>query len=220
MNVDYIKAFNAKGAHNFKAGVGYQKTFNEVDNTYPGGGYVFVWWDRAFTSSVTNTTDRGPYGYYEVNDFGTRGEAESSIWSLYVQDQWQLQNVTLNLGLRTEREVDPVVPHRHRRRGLQVQLRRQDRAAPRRELGREGRWPDEGLRQLGPLLRLDEVRSQPRRLRRRHLEGVLPVARLDRRVLAVGNEHAGAEPLVVRDRQLPRSPRAELRLGRSRTSSR
>jgi hypothetical protein len=107
MNADYIKAFNAKGTHNFKAGVGYQKTFNEVDNTYPGGGYVFVWWDRAFTSSVTNTTDRGPYGYYEVNDFGTRGEAESSIWSLYVQDQWQLQNVTLNLGLRTEREVVP-----------------------------------------------------------------------------------------------------------------
>lgn len=107
VNLDYIKAFTARGTHNFKAGVGYQHTFNEVDNTYPGGGYVFVWWDRAFTSSVTNTTDRGPYGYYEVNDFGTRGEAEASIWSLYVQDQWQLQNVTLNLGLRTEREVIP-----------------------------------------------------------------------------------------------------------------
>ena len=28
-----------------------------------------------FTSSVTGLTDRGPYGYYEVNDFGTRGKA-------------------------------------------------------------------------------------------------------------------------------------------------
>jgi hypothetical protein len=90
VNLDYVKAFTAKGTHNFKAGVGYQHTFNEVDNTYPGGGYVFVWWDRAFTSSVTNTTDRGAYGYYEVNDFGTRGEAEASIWSLFVQDQWQV----------------------------------------------------------------------------------------------------------------------------------
>jgi hypothetical protein len=107
VNMDYVKAFTAKGSHSFKAGTGYQHTFNEVDNTYPGGGYVFVWWDRAFTSSVTNTTDRGPYGYYEVNDFGTRGEAEASIWSLYVQDQWQINNVTLNLGLRTEREVIP-----------------------------------------------------------------------------------------------------------------
>lgn len=107
VNLDYVKAFTAKGTHNIKAGVGYQHTFNEVDNTYPGGGYVFVWWDRAFTSSVTNTTDRGAYGYYEVNDFGTRGEAEASIWSLYVQDQWQINNVTLNLGLRTEREVIP-----------------------------------------------------------------------------------------------------------------
>ena len=29
-----------------------QHTSNDVDNTYPGGGYVFVWWDRAFTSSA------------------------------------------------------------------------------------------------------------------------------------------------------------------------
>ena len=52
-------------------------------------------------------TDRGPYGYYEVNDFGTRGEASADILSLYVQDQWSINNLTLNLGLRTEREVIP-----------------------------------------------------------------------------------------------------------------
>jgi Carboxypeptidase regulatory-like domain/TonB-dependent Receptor Plug Domain len=105
--VDYIQAFNAGGNHNLKAGFGIQHTSNTVDNTYPGGGYVFIWWDNAFTSSATGLTDRGPYGYYEVNDFGTRGEASADILSLYVQDQWQMNNLTLSLGLRTEREVIP-----------------------------------------------------------------------------------------------------------------
>ena len=105
--VDYIQAFSAKGNHNLKAGFGIQHTSNTVDNTYPGGGYVFIWWDNAFTSSATGLTDRGPYGYYEVNDFGTRGEASADIMSLYVQDQWSINNLTLNLGLRTEREVIP-----------------------------------------------------------------------------------------------------------------
>jgi hypothetical protein len=66
-----------------------------------------VWWDRAFTSNATGRVDRGPYGYYEVNDIATRGETSADIWSLYVQDQWTIRNLTLNLGLRTEREVIP-----------------------------------------------------------------------------------------------------------------
>ena len=160
--VDYIQAFNAKGNHNLKAGFGIQHTSNTVDNTYPGGGYVFVWWDNAFTSSATGLTDRGPYGYYEVNDFGTRGEASADILSLYVQDQWSINNLTLNLGLRTEREVIPSFRTGHQGRGVQVQLRRQAGAAHRRQLRRAGRWPLQGLRQLGPLLRLDEVRAVSR----------------------------------------------------------
>ncbi len=107
MQGDFIKVFNAAGNHNLKAGLGYQHSSNDVDYTYPGGGYVFVWWDKAFTSNATGITDRGPYGYYEVDDFGTRGAASSDIWSLYVQDQWSINRLTMNLGLRTERETIP-----------------------------------------------------------------------------------------------------------------
>jgi hypothetical protein len=107
VNVDYVQAFNAAGAHSLKGGIGYQRTSNDVDNTYPGGGYVLVWWDRSFTSNVTGRSDRGQYGYYEVNDFGTRGHAQADIWSLYIQDQWTMNRLTLNLGVRTEREVIP-----------------------------------------------------------------------------------------------------------------
>jgi outer membrane receptor protein involved in Fe transport len=107
INMDYVHAFNAAGNHSLKGGFGYQRTSNDVDNTYPGGGYVYIWWDRAFTSNVTSQTDRGQYGYYEVDDFGTRGHAQSDIWSLYLQDQWTMNRLTLNLGVRTEREIIP-----------------------------------------------------------------------------------------------------------------
>ena len=62
----------------------------------------------AFTSSVTGVVDRGPYGYYEVNDFGTFGKVSGNIISLYVQDQWSVTpRLSLNLGIRTENESVP-----------------------------------------------------------------------------------------------------------------
>ena len=107
VQADFIKAFTMGGSHNFKGGVGYQHTANDVKVAYPGGGYVWVYWDRSFTSNDTGRTDRGPYGYYEVDDRGVQGKASADIWSLYVQDQWTIRNLTLNLGLRTEREIIP-----------------------------------------------------------------------------------------------------------------
>ena len=51
---------------------------------------------------------RGTYGYYEVNDRRITNQAGSNIHSLYVQDQWTVNNrLTLNLGLRTENEEVP-----------------------------------------------------------------------------------------------------------------
>jgi hypothetical protein len=107
VNLDYIHTLSMAGVHNFKGGFGVQHTVNDVDLSYPGGGYIFVWWDRPFTSNATNITDRGPYGYYELNDQGTRGKAGADILSIYAQDQWQMDRLTLNLGLRTERETVP-----------------------------------------------------------------------------------------------------------------
>jgi len=94
------------GAHDLKTGYGVEKTVNDVNRYYPGG-YVFLWWDRAFTG-VTGTTDRGTYGYYEVNDFRTLGSTGSRVKSLYIQDRWHVSDhLTLNLGLRMETERVP-----------------------------------------------------------------------------------------------------------------
>ncbi|MEO8519936.1 MAG: TonB-dependent receptor [Acidobacteriota bacterium] len=104
--VDYNHAFNAAGSHLLKGGVGVRHTTNEVDSSYPGG-YVLLNWGRSFLNNA-GQTGTGTYGYYEVNDRGTRGTVNASMPSLYVQDTWTLgSRLTLNLGVRTERETIP-----------------------------------------------------------------------------------------------------------------
>jgi hypothetical protein len=90
-----------------KGGASVEKTVNDVNQYYPGG-YVFIWWDRSFTSPVTGQTGRGTYGYYEVNDFRTLGSAASNMKSAYVQDRWRIHpQVTVNFGVRFEHERIP-----------------------------------------------------------------------------------------------------------------
>ena len=106
INFDYNRVLNAGGLHTLKAGYGFQHTVNDINSFYPGG-YVFVFWDRAF-SFGGSAPARGTLGYYEVNDRRIANKAGSNIQSLYVQDQWTVSNkLTLNLGIRTEDEKIP-----------------------------------------------------------------------------------------------------------------
>lgn len=105
VNADYNIAFNAGGAHTLKSGFGWQKTINDAQQAYPGG-FVYLFWGSDF--NFQGNRGRGQYGYYEVNNRGVQGKAGADIYSLYVQDQWTLNDrLTLNLGLRTERETVP-----------------------------------------------------------------------------------------------------------------
>ncbi len=89
-----------------KGGIGTQRTTNELNSYFPRG-YVLLFWDRAF-SFAGSTPGRGTYGYYEVNDRTQTGKVGGNITSLYVQDQWTVNNrLTLNLGIRTESETVP-----------------------------------------------------------------------------------------------------------------
>jgi hypothetical protein len=108
VNLELSKEFQAGGTHNLKLGVGMQHATNDVKTAYPNGGYVVVYWGRTFTSEATGKTGTGKYGYYEINDSGTQGKAGADIYHIFLNDSWRVsQRLTLNLGLRTERETIP-----------------------------------------------------------------------------------------------------------------
>lgn len=107
---DFTQFFRALGSHDFKIGGGTQKNVNKVLQDYPTGGYINIFWDRAFTSSVPGVpaAQRGQYGYYEYHEFGTAGATGANIHNLYFQDNWRIHpRLTLNLGLRLESERVP-----------------------------------------------------------------------------------------------------------------
>ena len=105
---DYNKSFHFVGSHDLKVGGGVQKNVNKVNVAYPGGGYVYVYWNKAFRSNATGLTQTGPYGYYEYDDVGTHGSTGANQSNLYIQDHWRIHpRVTVSLGLRTEREIVP-----------------------------------------------------------------------------------------------------------------
>jgi hypothetical protein len=105
-NVDYNHTFTALGTHQLKGGAGFQRSTNNVDYSYPGG-YVFIFWNSVVTGA-NGQRGTGTYGYYQVNDLSTRGQVGANIIPLYVQDTWSATSrMTLNLGLRTEKENVP-----------------------------------------------------------------------------------------------------------------
>jgi hypothetical protein len=105
--VDYNHVIAKAGYHTIKGGYMFQRTINDIDSFYPGG-YVNIFWGSTFSfGGQTFNGGRGTYGYYEVNDRRIQNKAGNNIQSLYVQDQWTMDRLTLNLGLRTEDEKVP-----------------------------------------------------------------------------------------------------------------
>jgi Carboxypeptidase regulatory-like domain/TonB-dependent Receptor Plug Domain len=64
---DFTSSFTAGGIHFLKAGAGYQRTSNDVNNAYPGG-YVFVYWNSSVANYNGSSRGTGTYGYYRVVD--------------------------------------------------------------------------------------------------------------------------------------------------------
>lgn len=94
------------GKHEFKAGVQFDQLKNDVLNGETGNRILMFW-------GSTTGGQRGDYGYYRVRSnafepargFLTVGESTSNNLGLFLQDSWTIgQKLTINLGLRTERE--------------------------------------------------------------------------------------------------------------------
>ncbi|HYI93407.1 MAG TPA: TonB-dependent receptor [Bryobacteraceae bacterium] len=105
--VDASHFANFFGGHDFKVGFGRMKNVNKVQEGYPGGGYITLNWNTAFTNPVSNLPERGTYGYYTLDTQGTRGSTGGTIDNFYIQDRWRIGRLSLDLGLRLEKEVVP-----------------------------------------------------------------------------------------------------------------
>ena len=90
-------AFNAAGRHMLKAGFQYARPSTYL-NYGPTKERVDVHWNTSFFGQ------RGVYGYWRPFDISSDGEVISNNQALYVQDTWSLDRLTINIGLRTERE--------------------------------------------------------------------------------------------------------------------
>ena len=205
-NTDYNHVFTGAGVHTLKGGYGFQRTTNDIDTFYPGG-YVFIFWDRPFTFAGQNL-GRGTYGYYEVNDRRITNRAGSNIHSLYVQDQWSVNNrLTLDVGLRTENEVVPTFRPDIQKNAIEFSFK--DKLAPRLGAAYDV-WGDGRMKVFGSWgLYYDwtKYRAAARLVRRRDVVHLLPRTGYARSRRPESGQQAWAGP-VGQPGRLPRPARA------------
>lgn len=105
--------FNAGGRHQLKGGYQTLKTFN--DRAMNFSQIVFLAYGDArinstpFQWSAPAATVPNPnaIGAGALQRFGSVGVGSGTSQSFYVQDKWQIQRLTLNLGVRSENEDVP-----------------------------------------------------------------------------------------------------------------
>lgn len=111
------------GNHEFKGGFQYGTTSNDLLSGNASTGIVSLYYGQDFTqigtlvgaesggSSLNSTCTLGTancLGVGTLYRFGARGVASNKYQAAYLQDKWQpLKNLTLNLGVRAEKENLP-----------------------------------------------------------------------------------------------------------------
>jgi outer membrane receptor protein involved in Fe transport len=96
----------AKGDHAIKFGVLYERIGN-VANLGQQNTNINLNWGSTY-ATLSGGTARGLYGYFTAFRQYTGGDIKETNLSFFVQDQWTVNNkLTLNYGLRVEREVIP-----------------------------------------------------------------------------------------------------------------
>jgi outer membrane receptor protein involved in Fe transport len=138
------------GQHQFKGGVQFDRVGNNVlsGESRP---LVTIRWDTPLSSGRPVT--RGPFGYYEVRSNGvdptkgfiTEGNIHTNNIGLFVQDAWTIADrLTLNLGVRTERERVPTYTVGEDIPDFGIKFNFADKLAPRAgfayDLRGDGRW--------------------------------------------------------------------------------
>ena len=97
------------GRHQVKGGITFDRLGNDVDEGETKNLIRLRW-------NSTLSGQRGTYGYYQVRSNGaapkrgfiTQGDINSNLIGLFIQDAWTFNDrLTVNVGVRTERERVP-----------------------------------------------------------------------------------------------------------------
>ena len=105
------------GTHNIKGGYQLNRLSNDISQQYNAPA-VGLYPGQVYTSAVTGQPVAGLYGYADVVDFGTKGQATSYNHAFFIQDAWTIgKGVTIDGGIRVEHENLPAESY-----GLQAGL--------------------------------------------------------------------------------------------------
>ncbi len=106
VNANVTRYITWVGQHTLKAGVQFERLGAHLLSGAQQPSISFSW--DASRAANNGTYQRGKYGYYSVSRTFSSGDPVANNWGLFVQDSWTLnRNLTLNLGVRTEREYAP-----------------------------------------------------------------------------------------------------------------
>ncbi len=113
-NADISYLGNWMGQHNIKGGWQMNRLANQVDAQTWNNGYYRYWWFSTWTCITSQcpggsgSRQTGAFGYQRYREISTRGDVSSNNQALFFQDTWRVNKyLTLNLGIRTEREYLP-----------------------------------------------------------------------------------------------------------------
>lgn len=109
-NVDVSYLTNWFGQHSLKGGWQMNNLGNQVNSQTWANGYWRYFWFNTWTCITSQCAGRqtGAFGYQRFREISTRGDVSSNNHALFFQDTWRVsRNLTLNLGIRTEREYVP-----------------------------------------------------------------------------------------------------------------
>lgn len=90
-------AFSAGGRHMLRGGIQYARPTTYL-HYGPTKERVDLHWGARFFGQM------GQYGYWRAFDISSDGQVISNNQAIFIQDTWSLSRLTLNLGLRAERE--------------------------------------------------------------------------------------------------------------------
>lgn len=137
---------NAGGAHQIKFGVQADQVGNNVLSG-ESANLVRIRWNTSLGGL------RGPYGYYQVRSNGvnpkqgfiTEGDVTTTNIGLFIQDSWTINNkLTINAGVRTERERVPTYSTQEGVPDFGVEFGFADKLAPRvgfaYDVKGDGKW--------------------------------------------------------------------------------